>query len=189
MSGSGKRPRKSPGEIQPQAGAARTRRTPSVLGYLVILFAVAFLLLLMAYFQQQRSNAETNNALKESVSAVSAIQDMMESNKKLQEENTALQEEIDELKSQVASLDSSRRTQNLALEELSEQLAAMDYLWRIQRFYSKGMVDNARTLTDAFEQTGLPAALPRANPSELDGVSPLDQYNALLDAMGYRAEP
>ena len=43
------------------------------MGYLLVLFAAAFLLLLLAYFQQQRINADTSNALQQSVSAVQSI--------------------------------------------------------------------------------------------------------------------
>ncbi len=186
---SGKRRRRSPGELQHQAEHTRSRRSPSVLGYLLILFAVAFLLLLMAYFQQQRANAETSDALKQSVSAVDAIQTMMEDNEALREQVEELRAQADELKGQVAELDSARRLQNNELNILDDQLAAMDYLWRIQRYYSRGAFDNARALTDQFRKTDLPAALPQTNPSGVDGVSPLEQYNALLDAMGYREEP
>ncbi len=186
---SGKRRRRSPGELQHQAEHTRSRRSPSVLGYLLILFAVAFLLLLMAYFQQQRANAETSDALKESVSAVSAIQNMMEDNETLREQVKALEQQIGELGDQADSLNSQRLALSSQLKTAQDQLAAMDYLWRIQRYYSRGAFDDARALTDEFRKTDLPAALPQTNPAGVDGVSPMEQYNALLDAMGYREEP
>lgn len=189
MSSDGKRVRRSPEDIQHQAEHARPRRSPSVLGYLLILFAVAFLLLLMAYFQQRRASAETNSALKESVSAVEAIQRMMEENETLRGQTEALQQQIDDLGDQADSLNSERLTLSSQLQTAQDRLAAMDYLWRIQRFYSRGAFDDARALTDDFRATGLPAALPQTNPSGVDGVSPMEQYNALLDAMGYREEP
>jgi len=190
MSGStGKRLRRSPENLQHQAEHARPRRSPSVLGYLLILFAVAFLLLLMAYFQQQRANAETSDALKESVSAVSAIQNMMEENENLREQVKSLEQQINALGDQTDSLNSERLTLSNQLQNAQDQLAAMDYLWRIQRYYSRGAFDDARALTDEFRKTDLPSALPQTNPSGVDGVSPLEQYNALLDAMGYREEP
>ncbi len=168
---------------------ARARRRVSVFGYLAVLFAVAFLLLLVAYFQQRRSSSETNDALKQSVSAVSAIEAMMEDNDQLRAQVAELEAQVDQLQSEKTELDSARRIQNNNLSQMSDQLAAMDYLWRIQRYYSRGAYDDARALTDAFEDSGLPASLPRENPSEVDGVSPMDQYNALLDAMDYREEP
>ncbi len=190
MSGpSGKRPRQGAGELQHQAEHTRPHHSPSVLGYLLILFAVAFLLLLMAYFQQQRANAETSDALKESVSAVGAIQNMMEDNDALRQQVKSLEQQINDLGDQADSFNSQRLVLSSQLESAQDQLAAMDYLWRIQRFYSRGAFDDARALTDEFRKTDLPAALPQTNPSGVDGVSPMEQYNALLDAMDYREEP
>ena len=52
--------RRSSASLQHQAEHTRARRRISVMGYLLILFVVAFLLLLLAYFQQQRINPLKN---------------------------------------------------------------------------------------------------------------------------------
>ena len=68
-----------------------------MLSYLVILFAVAFLLLLLAYFQQQRINADTSNALQQSVSAVQSIQNLMTDNETLRSQVADLEEQVETL--------------------------------------------------------------------------------------------
>lgn len=172
---------KDSGSIQHQAEHIRSRR-PNVLSYLVILFAAAFLLLLLAYFQQQRMNSETSDALKQSVSAVGTIENMMSDNETLRQEVEALKNDYQELKEQYIG-------EAQAHDELEGQVIALDYLWRIQRYWDRGNREEALALIEQLEQSGYVSALPRANPSGLEGPSPMDQYNALLDALDYRTEP
>ena len=66
----------------------------------------------------------------------------------------------------------------------------MDWLWRIQRAYSRGSKADCRALVDQFEASGLPPVPPlQHHPCPGGGPSPADQYNALLDALDYRPEP
>ena len=61
MSRNPSRPRPS-GELQHQAEHTQpARRGSSVLVYLMVMFVAAFLLLCLAYFQQQRSSAEATD--------------------------------------------------------------------------------------------------------------------------------
>lgn len=174
--------RREPGNLQHQAEHARVRRRPPVLSYLVILFAVAFLLLLLAYFQQQRVNSETTDALKQSVSAVGTIENMIE-------ENETLRQEVEALKADHQALKEQYLSESQAHSSLEGQVTALDYLWRIQRAWDRGKRSDCLALVKRFEASGLSSALPRANPSGEEGPSPMDQYNALLDALNYRTAP
>lgn len=169
------------GNIQHQAEHTRSRR-PTVLSYLVILFAVAFLLLLMAYFQQQRLNSETNDALKQSVSAVGTIENMMSDNEVLRQEVESLKNDYQELKELYLS-------ESKAHGEFEAQAIALDYLWRIQRYWDRGNPEEALVLVEHLEQSGYAAALPTSPLLNTEGPSPMEQYNALLDALDYREEP
>lgn len=169
------------GDLQHQAEHSRSRRPP-VLSYLVILFAVAFLLLLIAYFQQQRMNSETNDALKQSVSAVGAIENMMS-------DNETLRQEVEELKNDYLELKERYTDEAAARSELEGQAIALDYLWRIQRYWDRGNRSEALALVEQLEDSGYASSLPRTSPSGAEGPSPLEQYNALLDALDYRTEP
>lgn len=189
MSGAPSRRRPS-GELQHQAEHARTRKNPSVLSYLVVLFVVAFMLLLIAYFQQQRQNSEaTDDAMKQSASALQSIQNLLEENEKLREEVTGLEERVDQLARENSSLESSLQTYADQADAVGRQLTAMDYFWRIQRLYSRGSRKAALDLAKEFEATGLSPELPRTNYSDVEGTSPYEQYQALLDALNYRPAP
>lgn len=169
------------GDIQHQAEHARSRR-PNVLSYLAILFAVAFLLLLLAYFQQQRMSDQTNDALKQSVSAVGAIENMMS-------DNDTLRQEVESLKNDYLELKDLYLSESKAHGEFEAQSIALDYLWRIQRYWDRGNREEALALVNQLEESGYASALPSANLSGAEGPSPMEQYNALLDALDYREDP
>ena len=104
-------------------------------------------------------------------------------------ENEALRQEVEALKESRQELEAQYLAEAQAHRELEEQAAALDYLWRIQRFWDRGSRTEALKLVKELEEKGLASSLPRTSPSGAEGSSPLDQYNALLDALDYRAEP
>lgn len=182
--------RRPSAELQHQAEHARTRQGPSVLAYLVVLFVVAFMLLLIAYFQQQRQNSQaTDDAMKQSASALQSIQDLLAENERLRGEVTGLDAQVDRLTQEKGDLESSLQTYADKADAAGRQLVAMDYFWRIQRLYSRGSRSAALNLAKEFEATNLPPELPRTNYSDVEGTSPYDQYQALLDALNYRPAP
>lgn len=190
MSRNPSRPRPS-AELQHQAEHTHPRRrSSSVLIYLVAMFAVAFLLLLLAYFQQQRSSAEANDdAMKQSASAFQSIQNLLSENEALRQEAGELEAQVDALTQEKAALEQSLQTHADQIDAAHRQLTAMDYFWRIQRLYSRGSRRAALDRVKEFEATGLPQDLPMANYSQVEGTSPYEQYQALLDALNYRPEP
>lgn len=190
MSRNPSRPRPS-AELQHQAEHTRPRRrSSSVLIYLMAMFAVAFLLLLLAYFQQQRSSAEANDdAMKQSASAFQSIQNLLTENEALRQETGKLEAQVDSLTQEKNALEQSLQDWADQADAAGRQLAAMDYFWRIQRLYSRGSRSAALNLAKEFEATNLPQELPRTNYSNVEGTSPYDQYQSLLDALNYRPEP
>lgn len=190
MSRNPSRPRPS-AELQHQAEHTQPRRrSSSVLIYLMAMFVVAFLLLLLAYFQQQRSSAEANDdAMKQSASALQSIQNLLAETETLRQEVGELEARVDSLTQEKNALEQSLQTHADQIDTAQRQLAAMDYFWRIQRLYSRGSRRSALELVKEFEATGLPQELPRTNLSGIEGTSPYEQYQALLDALNYRPEP
>ena len=93
------------GSLQHAAEHERPHRRGSVLIYLVILFAAAFVLLLMSFLMQQRANREAMDNLQQtSDSTVQYLENLLEENQTLKEENAALkaqaealEEELDEI--------------------------------------------------------------------------------------------
>lgn len=172
-----------PGSLQHAAEHEKAHKKPSVLTYLVILFAAAFLLMAWSYFMQQRASNETIEGLKESVSAMQSV-DM------LQQANAALEKRVEELTAQAAELQRQSEAlegENAALQAQTERQAqsaqAMDWFWRIQREVSRGRYSSARTLVERFQASGLDAALPTDHPADADGPSPAEQYQEILDML------
>ena len=90
------------GRLQHAAEHERPRRRGSVLIYLVILFAAAFLVLLMSFLMQQRANQEAiDNLQQTSESAVQSLENLLQENEALKEQNGALQTQLDELQGQL----------------------------------------------------------------------------------------
>ena len=140
-------------DLQRQADRTKPGSQRSVLVYLVILFAAAFVLLLLSYFMQQRSNEETIDGLKQSVSAIQSAQDAFE-------ENASLKEQLEELESQVQA------QQN----ELSQQA------------YVRGRTALARQLIEQMGSE-LPQYLPTESITNNERFSPYDRYQEIYDAL------
>ncbi len=153
-----------------------------VMVYLVVLFAISFTLMFLSYLIQQRNSEATISTLQYSMSSLQSVDGLVQANETLYEQVSILQEELNAL---VVS-EATYRAQTVSL---TDQLVAMDWLWRIQRTYSRWEHDECRALVDAFEASGLTTSLPTTSPSGVSGSTPAQQYTALLDALDYLDEP
>ena len=151
------------GGLQHAAEHERPHKRLSVMNYLTILFAAAFLLLLLSYLMQQRTNSETIEGLKQSVSAMAL-----------------LEEQVAHLEGQVSALQNETAALQSAAEEQAHAAEAMDWFWRIQRELSRGRYGSARSLVEAFQATGLEDCLPTDHPADPEGPSPAEQYQEIL---------
>lgn len=169
--------RRSSASLQHQAEHTRARRRISVMGYLLILFVVAFLLLLLAYFQQQRINADTNNALQQSVSAVQSIQNLMADNETLRSQVADLEEQVETL---------TARSQELA-DTMEKQTRAMDLFWQVDEAYVRGRYVLCRQLIQSLEDlsdgTPLKSYLPTESTTDNDRFSPAERYQEIFKAV------
>ena len=102
--------------IKPKSGK-------SVAIYLVILFAAAFALLLMAYFMQQRSSNEVIGNLQNSVNQFQTVDE-------LREETQRLQQKIDRLQEENEALADQQKDKLAEYESLIEELLRLGYLTR-----------------------------------------------------------
>lgn len=107
---------KSDPPIKPKSGK-------SVAIYLVILFAAAFALLLMAYFMQQRSSNEVIGNLQNSVNQFQTVDELRQETQRLQQEIQRLQEENEALANQ-------QKDKLVEYEALMEELLRLGYLTR-----------------------------------------------------------
>ncbi len=176
--------------LQREADQSRPKKTVSVVGYLAILFAAAFLLLLLSYFMQQRSNEQAISGLKDSVNSFQSVETLMDTNQRLIQESAALNDQAEALEQRVAALEREQLAAQQTKERLEKELKAMDWFWRIQRAYSRGKKSEAKDLIAQFEATGLSVSLPQTSSAVPAGPSPADQYDAILSALGLqKAEP
>ena len=172
--------------LQHEAEHSRPKKKSNVVSYLAILFAAAFLLLLLSYFMQHRSNEETISDLTNSMNNLQSLGNLVDQNKALLEKNQQLQEQLDKLTEEKNTLEMENSQLDDQLSGNTDTLSAMDWLWRIQRVYSRGAKADAKNLIASFEATGLPASLPQVSPSKVEGPAPADQYAAILSALGIR---
>lgn len=170
---------------RPNHQAEHTRPRRSALGgYLVILFAVAFLLLLMAYFQQKRlGDQAATDALKQSSSAVETIQSLIDESAKLREENTALKEQIEALKDEHEALKEEYLSEAAAHSEQEAAVAAMDYFWQIDEAYVRQRYTLCRQLIQELKQSGYENALPDTKATDNDRFSPAARYQEIYNEL------
>ena len=146
----------------------RKTNRPALVAYMIALFSVAFLLLLMSYFMQQRRNDQQ------------LIAEGIEKNASALQITQSVQRQNEALRQQVAELEESLTAQ---AKEQENTTHAMDWLWRIQREYFQRRYSSARQMIRDFEETGLKDYLPAEPPIDPDYRSPLEQYEAIYNAL------
>lgn len=168
------------GHLQHAAEHETPRKKPSVLTYLVILFAAAFLLMALSYLMQQRASTETIQNLKASVSAMQSVESIQKANEELQAQVAALEDRVKGLQDQTAALEAEKKELQTAAQAQAKAAEAMDWFWRIQREVSRGRYSGARALVEDFQAAGLESFLPTDHPADADGPSPADQFQEIL---------
>lgn len=112
--------RETPGEKKPTPSPAQAGRNQpsSAYIYLAILFGAAFLMLLLAYFVQQRNNANVQDELR---TTTASRQELLDDIEALEEEKEQLQDVIkslgDELKSLTNDKESLQQVNDLLLDD------------------------------------------------------------------------
>ncbi len=86
---------KKPEEAKSASPQKSKRRGASVFTYLAILFAAAFLMLLLAYFIQQRNNDVAMDHLRDSITSYQSLDQLIEKNQTLGDENKQLTQDLE----------------------------------------------------------------------------------------------
>lgn len=156
----------------------------SVLIYLVILFAAAFLLMALSYFMQRRTSAATIEGLRESVSAMQSVGDIQSQNEALRQQVADLEEQLEEAQRELDGLQTL--TDNLTVRE-ERLIRAMDLFWQIDEAYVRGRYALCRELIALIEDTtqgsALKEELPKESTTDTDRFSPADRYQEIYNAV------
>lgn len=177
-----KRPSSSETELRP-------KRQHSALVYLLILALAAFLLLFLAYFMQQRSSQEIMgnlNELRESMSSIQSVDDLLEDNRSLREEIAALREQLGEAQGQLVDAQGGLSQERQRAELAEEQTAALLLLEKLEYLCQTEQYEPARSMDGWADR--LPqvlAELDAATQSQYKPGQPTltERYQAVIDAL------
>jgi len=104
------------------------RETPStpkkgtpVFVYLAVMFAAAFLMLLLAYFIQERNNAAQIGNLQSAMESIQSIDELIEENRQLREELESQKEEYSRMSDEYSSMQEQLRDTLAYVERLGYQ--------------------------------------------------------------------
>lgn len=136
----------------PEKDASQPPQKNSVVAYLTVLFAAAFLLLLMAYFMQQRTNEKTIGNLTQSMTSLQTLEDLIQ-------ENLTLGERLEEIEQKLKEVNQSLKTEQRRIswaqsqaQATEEQLSAILYLNKLEHLCQTSQYEAARQLDEWGER-------------------------------------
>lgn len=171
---------KAPAYVPP---ATREKRQRSVVHYIAILFAAAFVLMLLTYLMDQRQNEAVVNSLNQSLTDLQTSLSDRSSLQDIYEDNLALIDQVDQLEDQVAQLQQERDSLSAQLSSQEKTAQAMDWFWQIDEAYVLGRYTLCRELIQELETAGLVSALPQESITDNGRFSPADRYQEIYDAL------
>ena len=186
-------PRREKDDLQHAAEHERpTRHNPSVILYLMILFAAAFLLLLMSFLMQNRSNQEAMDHLEAtSSSAMESLENRLKENEALKAQVAELEKENDALSAQLQEETAQAQGEQETLTGILQALADLNTL---RGLYNQGRYSDARDFLAGLEtgpggtyvtETWLEAyRADYADPAQLEVYDPLEAWRDLVSWLG-----
>ncbi len=166
-------PTPSPSSGDKDRRSHHRRRRQSVVQYIAVLFAAAFVLLGMSYVMEKRQNAqEVDDLKKQSNSAMQSVEVLIQ-------ENEDLKQQVDDLKRQLEQTESahlqSEEELTRAQSDAANTAAALDWFWQIDEAYVKNKWSLCRSLMQDMPE-GLADYLPQESVTDNGRFSPADRY-------------
>lgn len=171
---------KAPAYVPP---ATREKRQRSVVHYIAILFAAAFVLMLLTYLLDQRQNEAVVNSLNQSLTDLQTSLSDRSSLQDIYEDNLALIDQVDQLEDQVAQLQQERDSLSAQLSSQEKTAQAMDWFWQIDEAYVLGRYSLCRELIQELQDAGLTSSLPQESITDNGRFSPAGRYQEIYDAL------
>ncbi|MCI2106530.1 MAG: hypothetical protein LKK00_07400 [Intestinimonas sp.] len=171
----------------------RGHRMP-VTGYLTLLFAAAFLLLLLSYFMQLRANQETINGLKNSVTAMQSAQSWQDDKKDLEQKVADLEAQNDTLNQQLTEAQTQAQQAQASSALGQQQRDSLLVLNELETLVKNKHYSDARSLLEIYNSshdqtlesmlTALDAVM-KADPNlgGLTSYSPLSAYQSVSNKL------
>ena len=150
--------------------------------YITILFAAAFVLMLLAFMMERRQNEQVVDSLNQSVSGLRESLSNMQSAQDIYDENMELIEQINELQSENDRLTSENRDLSNSQKSSEQSVEAMGWFWQIDEAYVLGKYSLCRSLIDQMGEE-LVSALPTEAVTDNGRFSPADRYQEIYDAV------
>lgn len=130
----------APSDVSRETGKKPSRKSAVYL-YLLVLFGAAFLMLLLAYFVQQRNNDATQEDLE---LLTASRQELMEDIQRLEQENDKLQKDVDlkqyateQARELYEKVRQENREYEKSLDNVRSQLSNARILWYLERFINE----------------------------------------------------
>ena len=168
--------------LQHDAEHEKPKKQQSVLVYLVILFAAAFLLMALSYLMQRRSSDATIEDLRESVTAMQSVGDIQTQNETLRQQVADLEAQLEEAQRELDGMRDTLNTMTVREEKLTQ---AMDLFWQIDEAYVRGRWTLCRELIERMEDVSAGSALkeylPKESTTDNERFSPADRYQEIYD--------
>lgn len=167
-------------------------KSRSVIVYMAILVAAAFLLLLLAYFMQVRT-ASTVEGLHQSVNSFQTIDQLVEDNRTLQEEvdrlkaeQAELEDKLAECEAEQADAEAQRSKLSNNYKDMQSQADSLSALNQLRVLYNGGKNKEARALLAAHPnmEDALTSVSKGLTDAERDIYDPLASYQRIIKQLG-----
>ncbi len=168
--------------------AEHKKKSAAVVNYILILFFCAFCLMMMSYFMEQRSVAESLDGLRSSVSAMKTVDELYEENDSLKESLNSTEKDLIFAEKEVQDLQEDIEILEETIETLQQTAFAMDLFWQINEAYTSGKSATCLNLIEALEEAGLEGYLPMESVNQDLRSAPAYRYSEIKEQLGLIAD-
>ena len=173
-------PADQPAYVPPPTQEKRQR---SVVRYIAVLFAAAFLLLLMTSLMDQRQNEVMVDSINASMSDLRDSLSNVNSAQEVYEENLALVQELEQLRAKYGRLEEENQALDRQLDQQEKAAQAMDWFWQVDEAYVLGRYTLCRNLIAELDAAGLAAYLPQESVTDNGRFSPAGRLEEIRTAL------
>lgn len=173
------------GDKKETVEVSQQKRKQSVVRYLTVLFAAAFLLLLFTFMMERREhqmvvdqNQEQIESLsQQSISASQRLDDLIN-------ENVEMKTQLNEAALDSRKWDEEQKQLEQQLAEQEKALVAMHWFWQVDEAYANGKKNLCRSLIAQMEEKELVESLPKENATGNSRFAPYDRFMEIKEAVG-----